>query len=177
MAEVVKHAMIADAGLFRFLEEHVDEIRSRDPGILEPIVARNCAIKATVVEEDERETGRRAILNFGHTVGHAVEAALGYGVVTHGEAVARGMLVASEVSVRRGLCPRPDADRLGALLARLGLLAAALPPFATLHPYIVTDKKRRDGAIQFVLTRGVGSATLAPLSDLDELQAALRAAP
>jgi 3-dehydroquinate synthase len=176
LAEVVKHAMIADGELFRFLETQADAIERREPGVLQAMVARNCAIKAGVVEADEREGGGRALLNFGHTVGHALEAALTYGTITHGEAVARGMLVATEVSVRRGLCPREDADRLAGLLARFGLLSAALPAFESLEKYIVTDKKRRDGVLQFVLTRGVGSASLAPLSGLEELQAALRAA-
>jgi 3-dehydroquinate synthase len=176
LAEVVKHAMIADAGLFRLLEEAADAIQRREPDVLRIVVARNCAIKAAVVEEDEREGGRRAILNFGHTVGHALEAALTYGSVTHGEAVARGMLTAAELSVQRGLCPRPDADRLAALLTRLGLLTAAAPSFESLEKYLLTDKKRRSGTLQIVLTHGVGSATLAPLFGLEELQAALRAA-
>jgi 3-dehydroquinate synthase len=144
--------------------------------VLQRVVARNCAIKASVVEADEREGGQRAVLNFGHTIGHALEAALGYGIVTHGEAVARGMVVAAELSVRRGLCPPADRDRLAALLDRFGLLTAGLPPFEALEKYVFSDKKRRNGVLQFVLTRGVGSATFAPLSGLDELQVALRAA-
>ncbi|MFB3820156.1 MAG: 3-dehydroquinate synthase, partial [Candidatus Methylomirabilales bacterium] len=176
LAEVVKHAMVADAELFHLLEARADEIRRREPAVLQRVVAQNCAIKAAVVEADEREGGRRAILNFGHTVGHALEAALAYGTVTHGEAVARGMVVAAELSVRRGLCPRQHADRLAALLRRFGLLTAPLPAFEALEKYVVSDKKRRAGVLQFVLTHGVGSASLAPLSGLDELQAALRAA-
>jgi len=177
LAEVVKHAMIADADLFALLEAQAGAIQRREPAVLETVVARNCAIKAGVVEADEREGGRRAILNFGHTIGHALEAALTYGSVTHGEAVARGMQVAAELSVLRGLCTRREADRLAALLRRFGLLETSLPPFEALVPYILTDKKRRDGVLQFVLTHGVGNATLAPFSGLDELQAALRAAP
>jgi 3-dehydroquinate synthase len=176
LAEVVKHAMIADAGLFVLLETQAERILRREPGVLQRVVAKNCAIKAAVVEADEREGGRRAILNFGHTVGHAIEAALAYGTVTHGEAVARGMVVAAEVSVRRGLCPRQDADRLVGLLRRFGLLTAPLPALEALEKYIVSDKKRRAGVLQFVLTHGVGGVSLAPLSGLDELQAALRAA-
>jgi 3-dehydroquinate synthase len=174
LAEVVKHAMIADAGLFRYLEEHAERIQAREPEVLRFIVGRNCAIKAAVVEEDERETGRRAILNFGHTVGHAIEAALAYGTVTHGEAVARGMVVAAALSVRRGLCAPADAARLATLLRRFGLLAAPPPPLEALKHYLLRDKKRRDETLQFVLTPGIGSVTLAPLSSLDELQAALR---
>jgi 3-dehydroquinate synthase len=174
LAEVVKHAMIADARLFSYLEENAEAIRRRDPEVLRAVVARNCAIKAAVVEEDERETGRRAILNFGHTVGHAIEAALAYGTVTHGEAVARGMAVAAALSVRRDLCSPADAARLTALLRRFGLVTAPPPPLEVLEKYLHTDKKRRDGRLQFVLTLGIGNVTLAPLSTTDELRAALR---
>jgi 3-dehydroquinate synthase len=174
MAEVIKHGMIADAGLFQALEDRAAEILARDPGTLEEIVARSCAIKARVVEADEREAGQRAMLNFGHTLGHAIEAALGFGRVTHGEAVAHGMLVATTLSVRRGLCPEADARRLRALLERFRLLEAQLPTPEALETYVVSDKKMRDGVLQFVLTLGVGSVSFAPISDRNELRAALR---
>jgi 3-dehydroquinate synthase len=174
LAEVVKHAMIADADLFRMLEVEGDRILARDPAILQAVVARNCAIKARIVEADEREGGFRAVLNFGHTVGHAVEAELGYGVVTHGEAVAYGMMAAAALSVRRGLCPAEDARRLETLLKRFSLLPAWLPQPEALEKYVVRDKKMRDGVLQFVLTPGVGSVTLAPVSDRQELRQALR---
>jgi 3-dehydroquinate synthase len=173
LAEVVKHAMIADANLFQMLESDAARILARDKAVLETIVARNCAIKARVVEQDEREAGLRTVLNFGHTVGHAVEAARGYGAVTHGEAVAFGMVVAAELSVRRGLCPVEDARRLEALLRRFGLIPASLPSPELLEKYIVRDKKMRDGVLQFVLTPGVGSVTLAPVCYRNELREAL----
>jgi len=173
LAEVVKHAMIADAELFALLEREASRILARDPDLLQTIVAKNCAIKIRVVERDEREAGLRAILNFGHTVGHAVEAALGYGVVTHGEAVAYGMLVAARLSVRRGVCPPRDATRLEALLRCFGLVPGYLPSPELLEKYLVRDKKMRDGVLQFVLTPGVGSVTLAPVSDRKELREAL----
>ena len=173
LAEVVKHAMIADAELFALLEGEAGRILARDPDLLQTIVATNCAIKARVVERDEREAGLRAVLNFGHTVGHAVEAALGYGVVTHGEAVAYGMLVATALSVRRGLCPRQDAARLGSLLRRFSLIPASPPSPELRETYMVRDKKTRDGVLQFVLTPGVGGVTLAPVSDRNELREAL----
>jgi 3-dehydroquinate synthase len=176
LAEVVKHGMIADADLFRTLEERSDGILTRDPDSLRAIVSRSCAIKARVVEADEQEAGLRAMLNFGHTVGHAVEAALGFGAITHGEAVAHGMLVAATLSVRRGLCAERDAGRLRDLLGRFGLLGATLPSPESLETYMVSDKKARDGVLQFVLTRGVGSVTFAPVFDRDELQKALEAA-
>ena len=174
IAEVVKHGMIADAEFFRTLEVRAAEILARDPATLEDIVARSCTIKARVVEADECEAGPRAMLNFGHTVGHAIEAALGYGRVTHGEAVAHGMLVATVLSVGRGLCPEADARRLRRLLERFQLLGAAVPTPETLETYMVSDKKIRDGVLQFVLTLGVGSVSFAPISDLNELRAALQ---
>jgi 3-dehydroquinate synthase len=158
------------------LEERTDRILGRDPETLQEIVARSCAIKAKVIEADEREGSLRAILNFGHTVGHAVEAALGYGTITHGEAVAHGMLVATALSVRRGLCPEPDATRLQALLVRFDLLGVPLPSPEALERYMVSDKKARDGVLQFVLTRGVGSVTLAPIFGQEELRLGLRSA-
>jgi 3-dehydroquinate synthase len=173
LAEVVKHAMIADAEFFGALERDAERVLARDKETLQTIVAKNCAIKARVVERDERETGLRAILNFGHTVGHAVEAALGYGAVTHGEAVAYGMLVATALSVRRGLCSRQDAARLGALLRRFALIPASPPSPELLETYMVRDKKTRDGVLQFVLTPGVGGVTLAPVSDRNDLREAL----
>ena len=173
LAEVVKHAMIADAALFARLEAEADAILRREPAVLREIVAANCRIKAGVVERDERESGIRAVLNFGHTVGHALEAAGGYGALTHGEAVARGMLAAATISVRRGLCRPEDAARLRVLLGRVGLLEAPLPSLEGLENYIIRDKKVRDGRVQFVLTAGVGTASLAPLSSLEELRAGL----
>jgi len=152
LAEVVKHAMIADAALFGVLEREAERVLGRDADVLEAIIAKNCAIKARVVEQDEREAGLRAVLNFGHTVGHAVEAALGYGVVTHGEAV---------------------AQRLEALLRRFGLITTNYPSPELLEKYILRDKKMRDGVLQFVLTLGVGSVSLAPVSDWTDLWEAL----
>jgi len=176
LAEVVKHGMIADAGLFKILEERADLILARDPEILQEIVSRSCAIKARVVEADEQEAGLRAMLNFGHTAGHALEAALGYGGITHGEAVAHGMLVAAILSVQRGLCPEGDARRLRELLGRFGLLGPKPPSPESLETYMVSDKKVRDGVLQFVLTRGVGSVTFAPVFEREELRKALEAA-
>jgi len=172
LAEVVKHGMIADSALFQRLEEESARILVREPETLQAIVARSCAIKARVVESDERESGLRAMLNFGHTVGHALESALGYGTITHGEAVAYGMVVAARLSVRRGLCPPKDARRLQELLGRFGLLSQPLPPPESLEKYMVSDKKARDGVLQFVLTRGVGSVTFAPVLDPEELRSA-----
>jgi len=176
LAEVVKHGMIAEEALFETLEKEADRILKRDPDLLRAIVSKSCAIKAKVVETDEREAGLRAMLNFGHTVGHAIEAALGYGTITHGEAVAHGMVMAAALSVRRGLCPKEDALRLQRLLDRFGLLNEPVPSPESLETRMVGDKKTRDGVLQFVLTRGVGSVTFAPILDRQELRACLRTA-
>jgi 3-dehydroquinate synthase len=173
LAEVVKIAAIRDRDLFEYLEKNVEEVLSQDLRALVRFVRRACEIKASIVEADEWETDVRSILNFGHTVGHAVEAALGYGVVTHGEAVAYGMLVAASLSVRRGVCPPRDAARLEALLRRFGLVPGSVPSPELLEKYLVRDKKVRDGVVQFVLTPGVGNVTLAPISDWKDLRNAL----
>ena len=175
LAEVVKHAMIADADLFGRLERDADRLLARDPAVLQSVVACNCAIKAKVVQADEREASFRAVLNFGHTAGHALEAGLGYGEVTHGEAVAFGMVVATTLSVRRGLCPPGDLDRLRRLLMRFGCLPMRMLSPEVLEKYVVRDKKMRDGVLQFVLTLGVGGVTLAPIFDRTELRNALQA--
>ena len=176
LAEAVKHGMISDEALFATLEKEADTILKRDADLLQMIVSSSCAIKAKVVEADEREAGLRAMLNFGHTLGHAIEAGLGYGAITHGEAVAHGMVLAAALSVRRGLCPKEDAVRLQRLLNRFGLLDEPVPSPESLETYMVSDKKTRDGALQFVLTRGVGSVTFAPASDREELRTCLRTA-
>lgn len=176
LAEVVKHGMISDEALFSTLENAADRILQRDAELLQTIVSRSCAIKAKIVEADEREAGLRAMLNFGHTLGHAIEAGLGYGAIMHGEAVAHGMVLAAALSVRRGLCPKEDAVRLQRLLNRFGLLDEPVPSPESLETYMLSDKKTRDGVLQFVLTRGVGSVTFARASDREELRTCLRTA-
>ncbi|MEN8159175.1 MAG: 3-dehydroquinate synthase [Myxococcota bacterium] len=165
LAEVVKHAAIRDAALFALLEAEADALGSvADPERWVPILARNCAIKAAVVAEDEREAGLRMLLNFGHTLGHAVEALARYRGVLHGEAVAMGMAFAARHSERLGLAEAGTADRLVALLERLGL-PTALPP----HPRraylgaLAVDKKKRDARIHFVALRAIGRAETVPL--------------
>jgi 3-dehydroquinate synthase len=165
LAEVVKHAAIRDAGLFARLEAEAESLGEvAEPARWVPILARNCAIKAAVVEADEREAGVRMLLNFGHTLGHAVEALARYRGVLHGEAVAMGMAYAARHSERLGLAEAGTAARLVALLERLGL-PTALPP----HPRkayleaLAVDKKKRDSRIHFVALRAIGSAETVPL--------------
>jgi len=173
LAEVVKYAVIADPGLFDLLEREADRLVPAAADLLARIVTRCCRIKSHVVMVDERERGWRAVLNFGHTLGHALEAAAGYGLLTHGEAVAIGMAGAGRLSRGRGLCPQADLDRLLRLLARLGLpQQSPLPPSQVL-PYLSVDKKGHGGTPRFVLTRGIADVTLAAVHDHGEVLKAL----
>lgn len=159
LAEVVKHAIIADRGLFEQLEADVRGIRNLNPPLLAEIVERNCRIKASVVQEDEREDGRRAILNFGHTLGHAIEKAAGYGRFLHGEAVAVGMPAAARVSAALGVLQEPDlVDRLEALLQAfdLPIRATGLDPVQVLEA-MEFDKK---GRLRWVLPAAVGEVVI-----------------
>ncbi|HEY3353192.1 MAG TPA: 3-dehydroquinate synthase [Polyangia bacterium] len=164
LAEVVKHALLADADLLAFLEGHAEAIAAGDLEGLARCVRRSCEIKAAIVTRDEREEGERAVLNLGHTVGHAIEACSGYRV-RHGEAVALGLLAALRVSGRRGLCDPALEGRVGALLERLGLgggLALWLRPEVLAR--VAVDKKRRHGRLRFVAVTGPGAAQLITLT-------------
>jgi 3-dehydroquinate synthase len=173
LSEVVKYGMIADSELFGYIESHLDQVLRGEEEPLAFLVARSCAIKAKVVEQDEREEGLRAILNFGHTVGHAIEAATGYRRLLHGEAVAIGMVVATALSVMRGLCAEDDLQRLRSLLRRIGLPTISPIELPTILKSISYDKKIKNNMIYFVLTKGVGHVTVAPISDRHELRRAL----
>jgi 3-dehydroquinate synthase len=175
LAEVVKHGIIADRELFDYVDTHLDAILRLEEGPLAFVVERSCAIKARVVESDEREEGRRAILNFGHTVGHALEAATDYRRLLHGEAIAVGIVVAMTLSVMRGLCGEADLRRVRSLLRRIGLPVSSSVDAKKIMNAIGYDKKVRNNIIHFVLTEGIGHATVAPLPDAEELRAALTA--
>ncbi len=161
VAEVIKHAFILDAAFVDWLEANIERLLGREPGTLEQAVRRSCELKARVVAADEREAGVRAILNFGHTFAHAIETGAGYGAWLHGEAVAAGMVMAAELSVRAGLLARPDAERLRALVARAGLPVAgpALAPGRMLE-LMQVDKKAERGELRFVLLSAVGNAVV-----------------
>lgn len=164
LAELIKHAAIRDERLFRRLERDLDGLLALDPRVLLPILQRNCAIKAAVVSEDEREAGTRMLLNFGHTLGHAVEALKKYRGILHGEAVAMGMTFAAERSEELGLAPSGTADRLRRLLERAGL-PTQLPDFprSAYLRAVAVDKKRRDDHVHFVVLRTIGRAEIRPL--------------
>lgn len=162
LAEVVKYGMIADAALFARLERRTEDLLAGHPGRLARIVADCCRIKARIVSTDERESGPRRLLNYGHTIGHAFEAAAG-GALLHGEAVALGMRGAARLSEELGWLAREDRERQDALLDRVGLPARHSGPTVTeLLSKIKQDKKVRDRKPRFVLTRGIGSASVAP---------------
>ena len=166
LAEVIKYGPIADAGFLDWIEREMDTLRARDPRALLQAVRRSCEIKAHVVGQDERESGLRAILNFGHTFGHAIEAGLGYGEWLHGEAVGCGMVMASELSVRLGLMPAEFAQRMRRICERAGLPVQA--PSLGVERYMDlmrVDKKAEGGEIRFVLIDGLGQAVMRPAPD------------
>ncbi len=160
LAEVVKHALICDAAFFSWLEANADALLALDPAALVHAVHRCCTIKAGVVSRDERETGERALLNLGHTFGHAIEQVTGFGPWLHGEAVGVGLAMAAGMSQRAGWLPAADAARLDALLARLGLRTearGAVTPQAA-RAAMQLDKKVQGGRVRLVLLKGIGQA-------------------
>lgn len=175
LAEVVKYGVIADKAFFEWLEGNLPSILRQEEEVLIYLVRTSCQIKARVVEVDERDEGLRAILNFGHTVGHAIEAATGYRQYTHGEAIAIGMMVAARLSHHLGLCSKEVPLRLLALLQRIGLPTQLPIKPEILLKSIYYDKKVKEGVTHFVLTKDIGSVTVTPISDpLEALQAALK---
>ena len=158
LAEVIKYGIICDAALFRRLERDLDRILARDPAILASVVARCCAIKADVVSQDETETGLRAILNFGHTIGHGLEAISSYGKYLHGEAISIGQVAAAHLSVATGL-KAVDVARIRELFARAGLpvtVKLKASERARLFAAMKVDKKVSGGAVKFVLAKRIG---------------------
>jgi 3-dehydroquinate synthase len=173
LAEVIKHGLALDAAFFEWLESNVEKILEKDPAALVHAVRRSCELKARIVAEDERESGARARLNFGHTFGHAIEAATGYGAWLHGEAVAAGMVMAAELSQLMGHLRKNEVSRVRALLKRAGLPVAgpALAPERLLE-LMAVDKKAAKGRTRFVVLEAMGRAALR--ADIDD--AAVRGA-
>jgi 3-dehydroquinate synthase len=166
LAEVVKYGPIADWPFFEWIEQHAAALLARDVDALAHVVQRSCEIKAAIVARDERESDVRAILNFGHTFGHAIEAGLGFGQWLHGEAVAAGMVLGASLSVQLGLIDAALAQRVTALLARLGLPTE--PPALGADRYLALmqlDKKAIGRAIRFVVLTGRGEAALRQVPD------------
>lgn len=159
LAEIVKSALIADADFFAWLEGHVAALAGRDAPALERAIRRACEIKAAIVAEDEREQGPRALLNLGHSFGHALETGAGYGRLLHGEAVAMGLVLAADFAARTGRLPPADAERVRALVLRAGLPAD--PPrigSEQMLELMGMDKKVAGGRLRLVLPTAIGRA-------------------
>ena len=164
MAEVIKYGIIWDAELFKQLEQsdRLDRLNTVPEELLQAILAHSCQAKADVVSKDEKEAGLRAILNYGHTVGHAVESLTGYSTVIHGEAVAIGMVVAGDIAAQMGLWSADDAQRQNDLIRKAGL-PTRIPTGVDIEAIIETlqtDKKVKAGKVRFVLPTQIGAATV-----------------
>jgi 3-dehydroquinate synthase len=167
IAEVIKHGLVLDAAFFEWLEANIEKILGKDREALVHAVLRSCELKAHIVAQDERESGVRALLNFGHTFGHAVEAATGYGAWLHGEAVAAGMVMAAELSALMGDLRKTEVSRVRELLKRAGLPVAgpAVAPQRLLD-LMAVDKKAAGGKTRFVVLEAIGRARLR--ADVDD---------
>jgi 3-dehydroquinate synthase len=177
LAEVVKYGAIHDAEFFAWLEREAARLLQRDPEALAHAIMRSCELKAQIVADDERETGARALLNFGHTFGHAIESAAGYGSWLHGEAVAAGMVMAARFSARLGRIPPAQAERIAALLARFDLpVDAPTFPLPTWLEFMGRDKKNERGRITLILLDELGRAAVVKDTPAGALEAFLSAA-
>jgi 3-dehydroquinate synthase len=166
LAEVIKHGAIADAAYFDAVAAALPALRARDPAALAQAVARSCEIKASVVERDEREGGLRAMLNFGHTFGHAIEAGMGYGEWLHGEAVGAGMVMAADLSHRLGLVDAALSARLREVVAAAGLpVRGPAWPASRYVELMSVDKKAERGTPRFVLLERLGAARIQRVPD------------
>ena len=169
VAEIIKYGLIRDAAFYRWLREHAEPLQAREDAAVAEAIERSCANKAAVVAADELEGGLRAILNFGHTFGHAIETAQGYGKWLHGEAVAAGMALAMRLSARLGNIDDGEADQLSDLLRRFNLPAEPPPEMgaAEFLELMRRDKKAADGRIRCVLLEDIGQAALREVRDTD----------
>jgi 3-dehydroquinate synthase len=179
-AEVAKYGLLGDAGFFAWLEANADDVFAGRAGAREHAIATSCRMKAEIVARDERETGDRALLNLGHTFGHAFEAAAGFSErLLHGEAVALGMSLAFDFSARLGLAPPSDAERVKHHLGKVGLpthvsdVPGGVPGVDGLMDLMAQDKKVKRGRLTFILVRGIGKAHVAPDVDPAEVRAFL----
>jgi 3-dehydroquinate synthase len=162
LAEVIKYGIINDIGFFEWLEEHIEGLVAKNPELLAYAIERSCMDKAQIVASDERENGVRALLNLGHTFGHAIETGMGYGNWLHGEAVAVGMIMAAKLSALMGWISENDVDRVTQLIARAGL--PTKPPkemtYQQFMDLMAVDKKVKDGKIRFVLLKDIGASII-----------------
>ena len=166
-AEVIKYGVIRDGDFFNWLVENSEQLLKRNPETLKHAIKTSCQIKADIVEIDEKESGIRAILNFGHTFGHAVETITGYSRFLHGEAVSIGMVVAARIAEQEGLCSKQDVSAVTSLLQRFKL--PVTPPSFSIETYIESmmhDKKVKDGLLRMVLNRGIGQCEIVDVASL-----------
>jgi 3-dehydroquinate synthase len=166
LAEVIKHGAIADSEFLSWIEKNQDALNNCDPVAMEFAVRRSCEIKSQVVAQDEKEGGIRAILNFGHTFGHAIEAGMGYGSWLHGQAVGCGMVMAADLSVRVGLLSDADASRLKKIIQALHL--PTQPPKLGVNRFMElmsVDKKAEGGEVRYILLNGLGQAKIQTVDD------------
>jgi len=178
LAEITKHAVIADAEMFAYLEKNMEKVERRDRAALEYLIPRNVSIKARVVGRDERESGLREILNFGHTFAHALESVTHYKRYQHGEAVAWGMMAAALLGHEIGVTRADDVSRIVSIVRRMG----PLPPWPRVPPRELiasmrSDKKTRDGKLRFVLTSRIGEAASYDHVPLSAVERVMRFAP
>ena len=160
LAEAIKYGVILDEGFFSYLERNIERIKARDAKALETVVYRSAKTKAEVVSKDEFDAGLRAILNYGHTVGHAVESVSDFGI-THGQAVAIGMVAAAKIANRMGMLPQGDVERIRNLIARAGLpVELPLLEISRLMHAMKHDKKVLQGRIRFILPTAVGEVII-----------------
>ncbi len=167
-AEIIKYGLLGDAAFYHWLDQNVESVIDCAQGAVDHAVRVSCETKARIVAEDETETGVRALLNLGHTFGHALEASTGYSdLLLHGEAVAIGMVQAFRFSESQGLCAEGTADRVAKHLARANLpthvshIKSTLPAPAEMVEIMRQDKKASAGKLTFILTRGIGEAFIA----------------
>lgn len=176
LAEVIKYGIIEDPALFHLLEQNIEKLLERDRELLTRVIVTSCAIKARVVEADEREDDYRAVLNFGHTIGHALEAATGYKQFLHGEAIGVGMVKAAALSAQHGFCDQRSYDRVVQLIRKAGL-PTEIPSNVSMQSLIQgmeVDKKAAAGKIKFIMCEGLGKTRFHWLTP-EEILAALGA--
>lgn len=172
IAEIIKYGLINDAGLFDWLEQNIESLLSRDPGALGFAIERSCVDKAKVVAADELEAGQRALLNLGHTFGHAIETGVGYGTWLHGEAVGAGMCMAARLSRQHGWMTQQEEERISALVEKSGLPTEPPSELSAdqMLELMAVDKKVQDGNLRLVLMKGIGRSFVTDRFDLDRLK-------
>lgn len=175
IAEVIKYGLINDRAFFEWLEANMTALKNRDPDVLAYAIERSCQDKADIVAKDETEQGVRALLNLGHTFGHAIETGVGYGNWLHGEAIATGMLMAADLSARMGWMSQDEVNRIRNIFITAGLPVTGpeeMSP-AQFMNLMAVDKKVQDGVIRLILLRGIGQAVISDDYDPDKLQETL----